>query len=250
MSRHLKTTVINDLKRSIATFKQLPPSTPVYSKGVRYFVPCELYKAFWGAMNDLKEGRKRRKHIIVRHCSHRPGLLQLYTYHFPKTWSKACVANREIIKLAQRRAHALEHDTSREALEWRIRFFKHYFRVVKNHQQPEPGLKAYSRFYQYVYVCIYRDLKSALQCSVPANSESGNTSAMLSTSRRYSTEPSDVSFEPLSALSYYRQRHPTPALENVLRQKHSFADGERKSMSTGQYGFCGAAFYIGEQLSP
>jgi hypothetical protein len=39
-------------------------------------------------------------------------------------------------------------------------------------------------------------------------------------------------------------------LENVLRQKHSFADGERKSMSTGQYGFCGAAFSITEQLSP
>ena len=209
MSRHLKTTVINALKSSIATFKQLPPSTPVYSKGVRYFVPCELYKAFWGAMNDLKEGQKRRKHIIVRRCSHRPGMLQLYTYHFPKTWSAACVANREIIKMAQRRAHALEHAYTREALEWRIRFFKHYFRVFKGHQQPEPGLKAYSRFYQYVYVCIYRDLHSAwLACS-------GSKPA---------AESSDVTFEPLSALSYYRQRHPTSALENVLRQKHSFAE--------------------------
>ena len=205
MSRHLKTTVINALKSSIATFKQLPPSTPVYSKGVRYFVPCELYKAFWGAMNDLKEGRKRRKHIVVRHCPQRPGMLQLYTYHFPKTWSAACVANREIIKMAQRRAHALEHDYSYVGIEWRICFFKHYFRVFKAHQQPEPGLKAYSRFYQYAYVCIYRDLKSSLSLSASQN----DSSASL-------PEPSDVTFEPVSALSYYRQRHPVPSFYSRL----------------------------------
>ena len=221
MSRHLKTTVINDLKGSFATFIQLPPDTPVHSKGVRYLVPYELYNAFWGAMNDLKTGQKRRKHIIVRHCPQRPGLLQLYTYHFPKTWSAACVANREIIKMAQRRAHALEHDYSYVGIEWRIRFFKHYFRVFKARQQPEPGLKAYSRFYQYVYVCIYRDLRSAFSLSASQNDSSASIPA----------EPSDIAFEPLSALSYYRQRHPvpaytlvTPALENVLRQKHSFAD--------------------------
>ncbi len=201
MSRHLKTKVINGLKRSIATFKQLPPSTPVYSKGVRYFVPVECIKYLWGAMNDLKEGHKRRKHIVVRHCPQRPGLLQLYTYHFPKTWSAACVANREIIKMAQRRAHALEHDYSYVGIEWRIRFFKHYFRVFKAHQQPEPGLKRYARFYQYVYVCIYRDLKSALQPSPSPDTAEETT------------------FSPIQALSYYRQRRSTPALENVLRQK-------------------------------
>lgn len=189
MSKHLKTTVINGLARKIATFVQLPPSTPVYSKGVRYFVPAECIQYLWGAMNKLKIGQKRRKHIIVRYSPHRPGLLQLYTYHFPKTWSAACQANREIIKLAQRRAHALEHSYTREALEWRIRFFKHYYRVIKGHQQPEPGLKAYSRFYQYVYVCIYRDLKAALQ---PSSNDQIPTNL--------------PAFEPLSALSYYRKR--------------------------------------------
>ena len=34
----------------------------------------------------------------------------------------------------------------------------------------------------------------------------------------------------------------TPALSYVLRQKHSFADGERKSMSGGHHVFCGAAY--------
>ena len=185
---------MNGLASTCATFVKLPPSTPVYSKGVRYLVPGKAFQSFSGAMNDLKIGQKRRKHIIVRQCPQRPGMLQLYTYHFPKTWSKACETNREIIKLAQRRAHALEHATTREALEWRIRFFKHYFRVFKNHEQPEPGLKAYSRFYQYAYVSIYRDLKAALQPSQDQEI----------------AEPSDVTFSPVSALSYYRQRHPVP----------------------------------------
>ena len=179
-------------------------------------MPIACYNAFWGAMNELKDGRKRRKHIIVRRCSHRPGMLQLYTYHFPKTWSKACVANREIIKLAQRRAHALEHAYTREALEWRIRFFKHYFRVFKAHQQPEPGLKAYSRFYQYVYVCIYRDLKSALQ---PAQDQDTAQKEDIA---------QDMTFEPLSALSYYRQRRPTPALAYVLTQKVQISPPKEK----------------------
>ena len=223
---------MNGLASTCVTFVKLPPSTPVYSKGVRYLVPCEAIQSFSGAMNELKIGQKRRKHIIVRRCPQRPGMLQLYTYHFPKTWSKACVTNREIIKLAQRRAHALEHATTREALEWRIRFFKHYFRVFKNHEQPEPGLKAYSRFYQYAYVSIYRDLKASLSLSASQNDSSASSPAS-----------SDVTFSPVSALSYYRQRHPvsalsyysqrhpvpaytlaTPAFNNVLRQKHSFAD--------------------------
>ena len=205
MLRHLKTMVINGLARSIATFVQLPPSTPVYSKGVRYFVPAECIQYLWGAMNKLKIGQKRRKHIIVRHSPHRPGLLQLYTYHFPKTWSAACQANREIIKLAQRRAHALEHSYTREALEWRIRFFKHYYRVFKGHQQPEPGLKAYSRFYQYAYVCIYRDLKAALNQSA----QDKDTTLSSSTSQNVYSAPltvSDVTFSPIQSLVYYRQR--------------------------------------------
>ena len=39
------------------------------------------------------------------------------------------------------------------------RFFRHYFRVFKGGAKPEPGMKRYSRFYQYVYVAIYRELQ-------------------------------------------------------------------------------------------
>jgi hypothetical protein len=73
------------------------------------------------------------------------------------------VENREIIKEAQRRAHALEKDCTAEGLEWRIRFFEHYFRVFNRKEKPEEGMKAYSRFYQYAYVAIYRQLKAAAQ---------------------------------------------------------------------------------------
>lgn len=113
-------------------------------------------------MNTVDEGRHYKKHIIVRRVPRRGGhLLQLYTYHFPKAWSAACIENRELIKTAQKLAHSLEHDHSLAAMEWRIRFFRHYFRVVKGGAKPEPGLKPYTRFYQYTYVSIYRDLQSA-----------------------------------------------------------------------------------------
>ena len=163
MSKHLKTHIISRLDAAISYF--VPPSdvSALHSRGVRYFVPEEGIDAFWGAMNTAKEGRRYRKHIIVRRAPEHKGLLQLYTYHFPRHWSAACVANREMIKEAQRQAHALEHDHSIEALEWRIRFFNHYFRVFKGGAKPEPGLKPYSRFYQYTYVAIYRQLQAERQ---------------------------------------------------------------------------------------
>ena len=160
MPKHLKTHIISRLGEMISHFVSPSDVSALHSRGVRYLVPAEGIRAFWGAMNTVKEGRRYRKHIIVRHAPEHNGLLQLYTYHFPTRWSAACVANRELIKEAQRQAHALEHDHSVEALEWRIRFFNHYFRVFKGGAKPEPGLKPYSRFYQYTYVAIYRQLQA------------------------------------------------------------------------------------------
>ena len=182
MSRHLKTETILRLKAAGSIFA--PPALISRSprRGVRYFVTNEKCKFFCGKINTFKEGRHFKKNIIVRRYRRKPAFLQLYTYHFPKTWSAACVANRELIKCAQKMAHALEHDHSLAGIEWRIRFFKHYYRVFKGGAQPEPGLKPYSRFYQYTYVCIYRDLKSAAQkAQQPAESSS------------------DVTFEPISS---------------------------------------------------
>ena len=163
MSRHLKNIIIDRLKSTIATFVQLPMGSTPHSKGVRYFRANTGIDMFWGAMDMVKEGQTRKKRIIVRPSRFRDGLFELYTYHFPKHWSAACVENREIIKEAQRQAHALEKDCTAEGLEWRIRFLMHYFRVFKGGGKPEEGFKAYSRFYQYTYVAIYRQLKAAAQ---------------------------------------------------------------------------------------
>ena len=163
MSRHLKTTVIERLANTIATFVSLPAGSTPHARGVKYFRVNTAIDMLWGAMDLEKEGQKYKKRIVVRPARFRDGLFELYTYHFPKKWSEACVANREMIKAAQRRAHALEKDYSPEGLEWRIRFFQHYFRVFKCGGKPEEGFKAYSRFYQYTYVAIYRQLKEEAQ---------------------------------------------------------------------------------------
>jgi hypothetical protein len=207
MARHLKNIVMSGLKNIISSYVPSPAVSTPPARGVRYFHPITDIDFLWGAMDKLQLGRKRRKHIIVRRYPHMGNrLLQLYTYHFPKTWSAACVANRELIKFAQRQAHALEHDTSRNGLEWRIRFLNHYFRVFKGGAAPEPGLKPYSRFYQYTYVAIYRQLKAALQnSSSPAQSDS---SALT---------PDDVTFEPIDVCSLQAKQSCLTAKNTIRR---------------------------------
>ena len=215
MARHLKTSTILGLDKAIDHFVPSSEISAFHTRGVRYFVPAVGIRDFCGAMNDIKEGRKYRKHIIVRRYPRQNKVLQLYTYHFPKTWSAACVANRELIKEAQRQAHALEHDTSRTGLEWHLRFLNHYFRVFKGGEKPEPGMKPYSRFYQYTYVAIYRELQvAAKQTEEPAENN------MLSTPRRYSGEQTDVSFEPIDfRLNPIKTRPKTP-LRRIFEKKN------------------------------
>jgi hypothetical protein len=200
MSRHLKNIIISRLQDSVATFVDLPANATPHTKGVHYFCTVEDVKCLWGAMNTMEEGRKRRKHIIVRPSRFRRGLFELYTYHFPKHWSDACIENRELIKLAQRKAHALEHDYSPEALEWRLRFFTHYFRVVRGGADPEPGMKRYSRFYQYTYVALYRELQAARKAAQEPDINIDEISA------------NDISFEPVVRPLYTRRSYPLTAL--------------------------------------
>ena len=160
MAMHLKTIVINRLKWDGFDFVSLPRTDTPHKRGVHYFRPPVEVKTLWGAMDTRKEGRHYKKRIVVRLSRFRAGLHELYTYHFPTKWSAACIANRELIKEAQRQAHALEKDHSIEALEWRVRFFNHYFSVVKGGAKPEEGMKRYARFYQYTYVAIYRQMQA------------------------------------------------------------------------------------------
>ena len=168
--------------------RYVPPTevSASHRRGVRYLEFIPAIKMYCGKMNTFKEGSHYNKHIIVRRVPRCGGnLYQLYTYHFPTHWSAACVENRELIKLAQRQAHALEHSYSPEALEWRLRFFTHYFRVVRGGAAPEPGMKRYSRFYQYTYVAIYRELQAARKAAQEPEINIDDISA------------NDISFEPV-----------------------------------------------------
>ena len=199
MARHLKTHIISRLEGAISYFVPNSDVAATHARGVRYYVPAEAFKGFWGKMNTVKEGCKYRKHIIVRTLHRNRAVLQLYTYHYPRTWSAACVANRELIKLAQRQAHALEHDYSQTGIEWRIRFFEHYFRVFKGGAKPAPGLKPYSRFYQFVYVSIYRELKSAVQQA----QQTAAADSLPPTADDVSFAPiRDVAFDPIQNITY------------------------------------------------
>ncbi|MBQ7439207.1 MAG: hypothetical protein IJV28_04485 [Paludibacteraceae bacterium] len=194
------------LKSSGFEFVSLPAGSTPHKRGVHYFRCYVGVEALWGAMDMAKEGQKCRKRIVVRPSRFRRGLHELYTYHFPKHWSAACVANRELIKEAQRQAHALEHDHSIEALEWRVRFFNHYFRVFKGGAKPEEGMKPYSRFYQYTYVAIYRQLQAE---------------------RKKAQEPEPVSFEPVEPEQPFRlKRHVIQADRNTILEVFSKRDSE------------------------
>ena len=183
--------------------RYVPPTevSASHRRGVRYLEFIPAIKMYCGKMNTFKEGSHYNKHIIVRRVPRCGGnLYQLYTYHFPTHWSTACVANRELIKLAQRQAHALEHDYSPAALEWRLRFFTHYFRVVRGGAAPEPGMKRYSRFYQYTYVAIYRELQAARKAAQESEINVDDISA------------NDISFEPVVHPHYTRRSYPLTAL--------------------------------------
>ena len=199
MGKHLKTQIIERLKGCGFTFEALPRGATPHKRGVHYCRMCLGVDFLMGAMDYEKEGQKYKKRIVVRQSRFRDGLFELYTYHFPKRWSAACVENREIIKEAQRRAHALEKDCTPEGLEWRIRFLMHYFRVFNRKEKPEEGFKAYSRFYQYTYVAIYRELKAAAQKEkeIFQNSEVSLLHPLSSASLRSPVPSGDITFEPI-----------------------------------------------------
>lgn len=251
MRKHLKTRVIERLKGAGFTFGPLPKGSTPHRRGVHYFRACAGVDYIWGAMDAEKEGRKYKKRIVVRPSRFRDGLMELYTYHFPKQWSVASVANREMIKEAQRRAHALEKDCTPEGMEWRIRFFIHYFQVVKGGGKPEEGMKAYSRFYQYTYVAIYRELQAAAQKEkeIFQNSEVSLLHPLSSASLRSPVPSGDITFEPIEfrprlqafssplrrSYNYFRNRYLQPPdiqvvinPQNIPRTTEEFAYVEKK----------------------
>ena len=218
MGKYLKTRVIERLSATCATFISLPATRRMdgclrrrsgspASKGVRYFTTVDGIKTFRGAMDLIREGRKYHKRIIVRPSRHRKGYHELYTYHIPKAWSKACQDNRALLHEARLQAHAIERDHSLAALEWRVRHLANYY-------TPKDGIKPYARLFHYVYFVLQRDMRAAKtespavlnEASEPASSSSAqNVRAAVSS-------PTEVSFEPIVTIPFgqykYRRLHP------------------------------------------
>ena len=197
---------MDGLSQTLATFVPHPSDSAPHAKGVRYFrISNPAIVAIWGAIDTVKQGQKCKKRIVVRPSRHYPGLHELYTYHFPKQCSKACQANRELIKTAQRLAHAIEKDHSYAALEWRIRHIQHLL-------NPVPGQKTYAHFYNFVYNSIYQSLRTASQSTQPAASQVAKQAASLSSSSSPSVNSEYVSFVPITSRP---SKHRYSAISNL-----------------------------------
>ena len=117
-------------------------------------------ESVWGALDSVKEGKENGYRLVVRrhdygedknydqdgHKWH-----ELYYYHFHEgAWSEGATRNREIIKAAQRAAHAIERDAELRPL-WEAAYAEY-----KASLPPE---KPAYHFYNFVYVTIYRDMR-------------------------------------------------------------------------------------------
>ena len=218
MGKYLKTRVIERLSATCATFVSLPAEITPSSKGVRYFTTVEAVQILRGAMDLIREGRKYHKRIVVRPSRHRKGYHELYTYHIPKAWSKACQDNRALLHEARLQAHAIERDHSLAALEWRVQHLANYY-------NPKDGIKPYARLFHYVYFILQRDMRAAAQdqptslCTAQTDSSLAQNDtpepASLSRAQDFSaavSSPTEVSFEPIVTIPFghykYHQLHP------------------------------------------
>lgn len=115
--------------------------------------------SMWGAMDSVKDGRISRRRLVIRR--HDYGDLncdeygnkthELYYYHFHEgAWSDAATRNREIIKAAQRAAHAVERDAELRPV-WEEAYAAYLATIPA-------GSKKYYHFYPFVYVTILRDM--------------------------------------------------------------------------------------------
>lgn len=154
MSRQLKTEVVNRLCSTIVVDSQTASSSGVYScaRGTRYVTLIDLFVSCSGRINTFKEASHYRKNLIIRPSRRCPGKHVLYTCHIPKSWSAACVANRELIKLAQTRAHAIASDPVARA-EWEPLYLEHK-------ANPAPRPKPYSTIFHFIYYTIYQSLRA------------------------------------------------------------------------------------------
>ena len=113
-----------------------------------------------GAIDSVKEGQASRMRLVVRRHDYGEGKNyskdghkwhELYYYRMHEgAWSEGATKNREMIKAAQRAAHAVERDAQLRPL-WEEAYAEYRATIAKDS-------KKYYHFYNFVYVTILRDM--------------------------------------------------------------------------------------------
>ena len=116
--------------------------------------------SLWGAIDSVKDGQMNRRRLVVRRHEYgeemnydKDGhkIHELYYSRMHEgAWSEGATKNREIIKAAQKAAHAVERDSELRP-QWEAAY-----EVYKASLPPDQT--AY-HFYNFVYVTIYRDMR-------------------------------------------------------------------------------------------
>ena len=116
--------------------------------------------SLWGAIDCVKQGQANRMRLVVRRHDygeeknfdengHKWHELYYYRMH-EGAWSEGATRNREIIKAAQKAAHAIERDAELRPL-WEAAYADYRASI------PQDCKKNY-HFYNFVYVAILRDM--------------------------------------------------------------------------------------------
>ena len=123
----------------------------------------DIVEQLTGALDSKKYSESHGMRLVSRHRKGSGSEHQIYFMQKHEgAWSEGATKNRELIKAAQKRAHAIEKAARKpeecsaeavaEAKEWQERF-QAYRAGIKE------GEKGYGSLYTYVYVQIYREMK-------------------------------------------------------------------------------------------
>ena len=117
-----------------------------------------------GALDSKKYAQTHGMRMVSRYRNGKDGEHQVYFMQIHEgPWSEGATKNRELIKAAQKRAHAIDKAVRKpeecdpelvaEAAQWKERF--EAYRVGL-----KEGEKGYGTLYTFTYVQIYREMKA------------------------------------------------------------------------------------------
>ena len=127
---------------------------------VKYNIAIDTWR---GSLDSHRTGQAKRERLVSRYRKGSGENHQVYPMKMHEgPWSEGATANRELMKTAQREAHAIERAAKHpeqasaeylaKAAMWQDRFAE--YKSTK-----QPGDKQYATLYTYTYAHLYRELK-------------------------------------------------------------------------------------------